>query len=77
MIGLELLWPSRLHGSPHLSTWQYARIVRGWVTSVGLEPSAYGTRSMRRTKVAQIYKKTGDPRGRAAAAWAYEDGQRG
>lgn len=59
MNGLEFLWPSRIHGSPHLSTRQYARIVRGWVTSLGLEPSAYGTHSMRRTKVAQIYKKTG------------------
>ena len=29
---------------------------------VGLEPSAYGTHSMRRTKVAQIYKKTGNLR---------------
>lgn len=62
MIGLEFLWPSRIHGSPHLSTRQYARIVQGWVMSVGLEPSAYGTHSMRRTKVAQIYKKTGNLR---------------
>lgn len=57
MIGLEFLWPSRIHGSPHPSTRQYARIVRGWVMSLDLEPSAYGTHSMRRTKVAQIYKK--------------------
>ena len=62
MTGLEFLWPSRLHGSSHLSTRQYARIVRGWVTSLGLEPSAYGTHSMRRTKVAQIHKKTGNLR---------------
>jgi site-specific recombinase XerC len=62
MTGLEFLWPSRLHSSSHLSTRQYARIVRGWVTSLGLEPSAYGTHSMRRTKVAQIYKKTGNLR---------------
>lgn len=62
MIGLDFLWPSRIHGSPHLSTRQYARIVRGWVVSLGLEPSAYGTHSMRRTKVAQIYKKTGNLR---------------
>lgn len=27
------------------------------VVSLGLEPSAYGTHSMRRTKVAQIYNK--------------------
>lgn len=62
MFGLDFLWPSRIHGSPHLSTRQYARIVRGWVMSLGLEPSAYGTHSMRRTKVAQIYKKTGNLR---------------
>ena len=62
MIGLEFLWPSRIHGSAHLSTRQYARIVRGWVMSLGLEPSAYGTHSMRRTKVAQIYEKTGNLR---------------
>jgi hypothetical protein len=29
MIGLEFLWPRRIHGSPNLSTLQYARIVRG------------------------------------------------
>lgn len=62
MLGLEYLWPSRLHHSPHLSMRQYARILREWVTSIGLEPSAYGTHSMRRTKVAQIYKKTGNLR---------------
>lgn len=62
MNGIEFLWPSRIHGSPHLSTRQYARIARNWVASVGLEPSAYGTHSMRRTKVAQIYTKTGNLR---------------
>ena len=58
----EFPWPSRFHDSPHLSTRQYARILRDWVTSIGLEPSAYGTHSMRRTKVAPIYKKTGNLR---------------
>jgi site-specific recombinase XerC len=56
------LWPSRFHGGPHLSTRQYACILRGWVISIGLEPSAYGTYSMRRTKPAQNYKKTGNLR---------------
>lgn len=60
MVGNEFLWSSLIHDSPHLSTRQYARIVRGWVTSLDLEPSAYGTHSMPRTKVAQIYKKTGN-----------------
>jgi hypothetical protein len=64
MFGCDDLWPSRFHGSPHLSTRQYARILRGWVTLIGLEPRAYGTHSMRRTKAAQIYTKTGSPRHR-------------
>lgn len=69
MISLEFLWRSRIHGSPHLSTRQYARIVRGWVMSLGLEPSADCTHSMRRTKVAQIYRKTRN-RARASSCWA-------
>jgi integrase len=56
------LFPSRLRAQPHLSTRQYARIVHGWAESAGLDSSAYGTRSMRRTKAAQIYKKTGNLR---------------
>lgn len=56
------LWPGRLHDRPHIGTRQYARLVHEWVASIGLEPSAYGTHSMRRTKVAQIYRKTGNLR---------------
>lgn len=62
MIGSEFLWPGRFHERLHISTRQYARLVRDWVKSIGLEPSAYGTYSMRRTKVAQIYRKTGNLR---------------
>ncbi|WP_321364922.1 tyrosine-type recombinase/integrase [uncultured Celeribacter sp.] len=62
MIGSEYLWPGRIHERLHISTRQYARLVRDWVKSIGLEPSAYGTHSMRRTKVAQIYRKTGNLR---------------
>lgn len=62
MIGSEFLWPGRFHERLHISTRQYARIVRGWVESIGLEATAYGTHSMRRTKVTQIYKKTGNLR---------------
>jgi site-specific recombinase XerC len=32
------------------------------VASIGLDPKRYGTHSMRRTKVSQIYKKTGNIR---------------
>lgn len=62
MIGSEYLWPGRFHERLHISTRQYARLVRDWVKSIGLAPSAYGTHSMRRTKVAQIYRKTGNLR---------------
>lgn len=60
--GGSYLFPSRRKTSHHLSTRQCARIVHRWVASIGLDPSAYGTHSMRRTKAAQIYKKTGNLR---------------
>jgi integrase len=62
MIGCQFLIPSRFHDRPHISTRQYGRLVRDWVVSIGLEPSGYGTHSMRRTKVAEIYRKTGNLR---------------
>src|SRR3981081_4020016 len=58
----EDLFPRRFRTQPHLSTQQYARIVHAWVENAGLDSSAYGTHSMRRTKAAQIYKKTGNLR---------------
>lgn len=62
MVGSEYLWPGRFHERLHISTRQYARLVRDWVSSIGLDPSSFGTHSMRRTKVAQIYRKTGNLR---------------
>jgi integrase len=56
------LFPSRFQTQPHLSTRQYARIVHRWGERAGLDSSAYGTHSLRRTKPAQIYKKTGNLR---------------
>lgn len=46
----------------HLSTRQYARLLDKWVALVGLDSAAYGTHSLRRTKVALLYKKTGNLR---------------
>jgi integrase len=54
----QFLFPSRLSESPHLSTRQHSRIVASWVASVGLDPAAYGTHSMRRTKPTLIYRRT-------------------
>ena len=54
----QFLFPSRMSESPHLSTRQYSRIVGSWVESIGLDPAAYGTHSMRRTKPTLIYRRT-------------------
>ena len=56
------LFPSRMIQGAHLSTRQYIRLVKGWVMLAGLEPAAYGTHSLRRTKVAMLYRKTGNLR---------------
>ena len=56
--GDQFLFPSRVTRSPHVSTRQYARIVHHWVEAAGLDPSAYGTHTMRRTKATLIYKRT-------------------
>lgn len=52
------LFSSRIHDSLHLSTRQYARIVHKWVKLIGLDPSNYGTHTMRRTKASLIYRRT-------------------
>jgi len=52
------LFPSRLKGSPHLSIRQYARMVDDWVRIIGLDPAAYGTHTLRRTKASLIYRRT-------------------
>ncbi len=62
MLECAFLFPSRIHDRPHVSTRQYARLVRDWVLAIGLDPSGYGTHSLRRTKAAQIYRKTGNLR---------------
>ena len=54
----DFLFPSRLHESPHLGTWQYARILGHWVDELGLDRMEYGTHSMRRTKATLIYRRT-------------------
>ncbi len=54
----DYLFPSRMKGAGHLSTRQYARMLKTWIVQTGLDPSAYATHSMRRTKVTLIYRRT-------------------
>ena len=45
-----------------MSTRQYARLLDSWLQQIGLDPSLYGTHSLRRTKATLIYKRTGNLR---------------
>ena len=54
----DYLFKSRVRPTGHLSTRQYARIVNAWVEMIGLDPAAYGTHTMRRTKATLIYRRT-------------------
>jgi integrase len=46
----------------HLTTRQYARLLAEWLSLIGLDPSLFGTHSLRRTKATLIYRKTGNLR---------------
>jgi integrase len=58
----DWLFPSRSKAGSHLGTRQYARLVDKWVSMVELAPRGYGTHSLRRTKVALLYRRTGNLR---------------
>ena len=58
LINDDFLFPSRVHESPHLGTRQHARILNSWIKEIGLDPTAYGTPTIRRTKVSLIYRRT-------------------
>lgn len=54
----NFLFKSRANASKHISTRQYSRIVKSWLCEIGLDPSSYGTHSLRRTKATLIYRRT-------------------
>jgi integrase len=58
----DWLFPSRNKPGEHMTTRQYARLVDRWTAMIDLEAGAYGTHSLRRTKVALVYKRTGNLR---------------
>ena len=58
LVGTDYLFPSRIHRSRHLSTRQYSRMLSSWVAAIGLDPTSYGTHSMRRTKATLLYRRT-------------------
>jgi site-specific recombinase XerC len=54
----DYLFPGRARPGAHLCTRQYARIVQGWISAIGLDPATFGTHSIRRTKPTLIYRRT-------------------
>jgi integrase len=46
-------------GSP-VSPRQLSRLVKGWAAVIGLDATAYGTESLRRTRAAHIMRRTGN-----------------
>ncbi len=54
----DYLFKSRFHQSDHITTRQYARLLKAWLIEIGLDPYEYATHSIRRTKVSMIYQKT-------------------
>lgn len=58
----DWLFPSRVDKRKPMTTRQYGRLVDDWIAAIGLAPKAYGTHSLRRTKAALIYRKTGNIR---------------
>jgi len=68
-VQFEISEPTRASAPLHATV---CAVVQAWVASAGLDSSAYGTHSMRRTKAAQIYKKTGNLRAVSAFARTHE-----
>ena len=63
---------------PSRSTCRRANIFgwsKQWVALIGLEPAAYGSHSLRRTKVSHALSQDGKPQSLPAAAWPYQAGE--
>jgi integrase len=58
----EPLFPSRINRQRSMTTRQYARLLGSWLHAIALDPLAYGTHSLRRTKASMIYRRTGNLR---------------
>lgn len=58
----DWLFPSRSKSGQPMTTRQYARLLDDWLDLAGLDHTIFGTHSLRRTKVALIYKRTGNVR---------------
>jgi integrase len=62
LLGRETKFLGRRGTHGAITTRQYARLVATWIASIGLDPSVFGTHSLRRTKATLIYRRTGNLR---------------
>ncbi len=58
----DFLFSSRRGKGDCLSTRQFARLLSEWIAGIGLDPTLFGTHSIRRTKATLIYRRTGNLR---------------
>ena len=58
----EFLFGSRRGRAQPITTRQYSRLVGQWIVGIGLDPTFFGTHSLRRTKATLIYRRTGNLR---------------
>jgi integrase len=58
----EFFFTGRGGAGQCMTTRQYARLVSKWIASIGLDPTFFGTHSLRRTKATLIYRRTGNLR---------------
>ena len=58
----DFLFTGRRDSDHCLTTRQYARLLSVWIAGAGLDPSLFGTHSIRRTKATLIYRRTGNLR---------------
>ena len=58
----QFLFGGRRGQNLPITTRQYSRLAGQWIASIGLDPSFFGTHSLRRTKAILIYRRTGNLR---------------
>jgi len=58
----QVMFNGRRTADRRMTTRQYARLVSKWIAGIGLDPHVFGTHSLRRTKAALIYRRTGNLR---------------
>jgi hypothetical protein len=72
----DFLFRSRRGNERCLSTRQYARLLSGWIASIGLELTLFGTHSLRRPNATLICRRTVNPPCGSAAP-SHQGGEHG